>query len=43
MGKYEYIIQTYVKLIQKGKKTIDDVPEIIREEVKKRLEGNEEE
>lgn len=29
----------YVALIRKGLKTIDDVPERLREEVKKLLEG----
>lgn len=32
------MVQVYVSLIKKGKKTIDDVPEIIREEVRKALE-----
>lgn len=29
----------YVALIRKGIKTIDDVPELLREEVKRLLEG----
>ena len=29
----------YVALIRKGRKTIDDVPEQLREKVKKLLEG----
>lgn len=32
------IAQTYANLIKKGKKTIDQVPEAIREEVMKILE-----
>lgn len=32
--------QIYAELIKKGLKTIDDVPESIREEVKKILEMN---
>lgn len=33
------IINVYVDLIRKGLKTIDDVPESIREEVRRILEG----
>lgn len=29
----------YARLIQKGLKTIDDVPELLRDEVRKILEG----
>ena len=32
------MIDIYVKLIQRGLKTIDEVPEIIREQVKIQLE-----
>lgn len=32
------MVQVYVDLILKGKKTIDDVPERIREQVRKTLE-----
>ena len=32
------MVQVYVDLIKKGKKTIDDVPEAIREQVRKKLE-----
>ena len=32
------MVKIYVALIQKGLKTIDDVPESIREEVRKALE-----
>lgn len=32
------MVQVYVDLILKGKKTIDDVPEQIREQVRKALE-----
>ena len=32
------MVQVYVDLILKGKKTIDDVPETIREQVRKVLE-----
>lgn len=32
------MVQVYVDLILKGKKTIDDVPETIREQVRKALE-----
>lgn len=32
------MVQIYVSLIKKGIKTIDDVPETIREEVRKALE-----
>ena len=32
------MVQVYVDLIKKGKKTIDDVPERIREQVRKALE-----
>ena len=32
------MVQVYVDLILKGKKTIDDVPERIREQVRKVLE-----
>lgn len=32
------MIDIYVKLIQRGLKTIDEVPEIIREQVKIELE-----
>lgn len=32
------MVQVYVDLILKGKKTIDDVPERIREQVRKALE-----
>lgn len=32
------MVQVYVDLIIKGKKTIDDVPERIREQVRKALE-----
>lgn len=36
------MVQIYVNLIKKGLKTIDDVPENIREEVRQALEANEE-
>ncbi len=36
------MIQIYVSLIKKGLKTIDDVPERIREAVRKALEEEEE-
>ena len=32
------MVQVYVDLILNGEKTIDDVPEIIREQVRKALE-----
>ena len=32
------MVQVYVDLILKGKKTIDDVPERIREQVRKALD-----
>lgn len=32
--------KVYADLIRKGKKTIDDVPEILREDVQKILDGN---
>lgn len=32
------MVQVYVDLIKKGKKTLDDVPERIREQVRKVLE-----
>jgi hypothetical protein len=32
------MIDIYVKLIQRGLKTIDEVPEVIREQVKAELE-----
>lgn len=32
------MVKIYVALIKKGKKTIDDVPEQIREQVRKALE-----
>lgn len=32
------MVQVYVSLIKKGKKTLEQVPEIIREEVRKALE-----
>jgi len=32
------MVQVYVDLIKKGKKTINDVPERIREQVRKALE-----
>lgn len=33
------MVNLYVKLIRMGRKTIDDVPELWREEVRKALEG----
>ena len=36
----KYIIRVYAELIRKGEKTLDEVPEKIREEVRKYLEGN---
>ncbi len=33
------MVNLYVKLIKMGRKTIDDVPELWREEVRKALEG----
>ena len=33
------MVQVYVDLIKKGKKTIDDVPERIREDVRRALEA----
>lgn len=33
------MVQVYVDLINKGKKTIDDVPERIREDVRRALEA----
>lgn len=38
MANYAPIVKVYVRLIQLGKKTIDEVPAIIREQVKKALE-----
>lgn len=35
------MVKIYVALIKKGIKTIDDVPEKLREEVKKILDGEE--
>lgn len=32
------MVQVYVSLIKKGKKTLEQVPEVIREEVRKALE-----
>ena len=32
--------KVYADLIRKGKKTIDDVPEILKEDVQKILDGN---
>ena len=37
---YKPIIEAYVRRIKRGEITIDDVPEIIREEVRKELEGD---
>lgn len=39
MRDYSAMIKIYVRLIQMGKRTIDDVPECIRDDVKKALEG----
>ena len=36
---YKPIIDAYVRRIRRGEITIDDVPEIIREDVRKILEG----
>ena len=33
------MVQVYVSLIKKGKKTLEQVPELIREEVRKALEA----
>ena len=33
------MVNLYVKLIRMGRKTIDDVPELWREEVREALEG----
>ncbi len=38
MSMEVYMVQVYVDLIKKGKRTIDQVPEQIREEVRKALE-----
>ena len=38
MGMEVIMVQVYVDLILKGKKTIDDVPEQIREQVRKAIE-----
>lgn len=38
MLKENIMINVYVSLVKKHKKTIDEVPEIIREEVRKILE-----
>lgn len=38
MSMEAIMVQVYVDLILKGKKTIDDVPERIREQVRKALE-----
>lgn len=35
------MVQVYVSLIKKGKKTLEQVPEVIREDVRKALEENE--
>lgn len=35
------MVAIYVALIEKGKKTLEDVPETIREEVRKALEDAE--
>lgn len=35
------MVRIYVSLIKKGLKTIDDVPEVIREEVRAALEAEE--
>lgn len=35
------MVEVYVRLIQMGRKTLDEVPMIIREKVKERLESNE--
>ena len=32
------MVQVYVSLIKKGKKTLEQVPEVIREDVRKALE-----
>ena len=37
---YKPIIDAYVRRIRRGEITIDDVPEIIREDVRKQLEGD---
>lgn len=37
---YGPIIDAYVRRIQRGEITIDDVPEIIREQVREKLENN---
>lgn len=34
------MVKIYYNLVKKGLKTIDEVPEKIREEVRKLLEGN---
>lgn len=39
MRDYSAMIRIYVRLIRMGKRTIDEVPEAIREEVRKALEG----
>lgn len=35
------MVDIYVTLIKKGKKTLEQVPEVIREDVRKALEENE--
>lgn len=35
------MVQIYVALIKKGKKTLEDVPKVIREAVRKALEEDE--
>jgi hypothetical protein len=37
MRDYSAMIRIYVRLIRMGKRTIDEVPEVIREEVRKAL------
>ncbi len=37
---YKPIIDAYVRRIKRGEITIDDVPEIIREQVREKLEGD---
>ena len=38
--KFKAMIEIYVSLIKKGEKTLEDVPKIIRLDVKKEFEKN---
>lgn len=35
------MVDLYVKLVLAGKRTIDQVPEVFREQVRKKIEANE--